>query len=85
VEIGPVAISHKGLSITTFQPAAPPPATPQPVEQTFVALDSAREGATKLSQLIEALNQLKVPPEDRIAIIKMIHRTGKLHAELIVE
>ncbi len=86
VEIGPVAISHQGLSITTIQPAVPPTqAAPQVVEQTFVAVDSTREGSTKLSALLDALNQLKVPPEDRIAIIKMIHSTGKLHARLIVE
>ncbi|MDD4889829.1 MAG: flagellar basal body P-ring protein FlgI [Phycisphaerae bacterium] len=87
VEIGPVAISHKGLSITTLQPAPPPgtAVTPQPTEQNFVALDPGKEGSTKLSALLEALNQLKVSPGDRIAIIKMIHRTGKLHAELIVE
>lgn len=87
VEIGPVAISHKGLSITTLQPAPPPttPVAPRPVEQNFVAVDPSKEGSTKLSSLLESLNQLKVPPADRIAIIKMIHRTGKLHAELIVE
>ena len=50
-----------------------------------IAVDSRGEGGPKLSQLIEALNQLKVPAGDRIAIIKMIHRTGKLHAELIIE
>lgn len=86
VEIGPVAISHKGLSITTVQPAAPPtPAAPQVVEKTFVAIDSQHENSTKLTALLDALNQLKVPAQDRIAIIKMIHATGKLHAELIIE
>lgn len=86
VEIGPVAISHKGLAITTVQPAPPPsPATPHVVEQNFVAIDSTREAASKLSALLDALNQLKVSAADRIAIIKMIHRTGKLHAVLIIE
>lgn len=86
VEIGPVAVSHKGLSITTIQPATPPtPAAPQAVEKTFVALDTAKEATTKLASLLDALNQLKVPAADRIAIIKIIHRTGKLHAELIIE
>ena len=86
VEIGPVAISHKGLSITTMQPApTPTAAAPAVTEQTFVAIDSTKESTTKLAALMEALNQLKVPAGDRIEIIKMIHRTGKLHAELIVE
>lgn len=86
VEIGPVAISHKGLSVTTVTPQIPPsPAAPRIETTDFVAVDSKDEGGTKLADLIETLNQLKVPAEDRIAIIKMIHRTGKLHAELIVE
>jgi flagellar P-ring protein precursor FlgI len=86
VEIGPVAISHNNLSITTMQPAAPPsPTNPRMVKQDFIAVDSTRDQSTNLRSLLEALNQLKVPAADRIAIIKMIHRTGKLHAELIVE
>ncbi|MCG3179010.1 MAG: Flagellar P-ring protein [Phycisphaerae bacterium] len=86
VEIGPVAISHKGLSITTIVPSSPPSASnPQVVTQDFVVVDSKKEGGASLTNLLDALNQLKVAAEDRIAIIKMIHRTGKLHAELIIE
>jgi hypothetical protein len=31
------------------------------------------------------LDQLKVPTEDRIAIIEELYDTGKLHAKLIIE
>ncbi len=86
VEIGPVAISHQGLTITTVKPELPPsPSAPRIETSNFVAVDSRREGGTRLSELIDTLNQLQVPAADRIAIIKMIHRTGKLHAELIIE
>jgi len=34
---------------------------------------------------VNALDQLKVPSEDRIAIVKELHKTGKLHAKLVVE
>jgi hypothetical protein len=34
---------------------------------------------------VGALEQLKVPAEDRIIIVKELHKTGKLHAKLIVE
>jgi len=83
VEISPVAISHKGLTInTTTQPAGPVGAG---ASEGFVAMDPARRGGTKMADLIEALNQLKVPVDDRITIIEELYKTGKLHARLIVE
>ncbi|HEY0010048.1 MAG TPA: flagellar basal body P-ring protein FlgI [Tepidisphaeraceae bacterium] len=86
VEISPVVISHKGLTISTILPA--PVATPRtPVIQTreVVALDTTNAGGAKLQDLINTLDQLKVPVQDRIDIIKELHKTGKLHAKLIVE
>ena len=94
VEISPVAISHKGLTITAAppaaQPAAPAPGMPAPAatpnaQEGFVGVDPHRQGGSKLSELLDALNQLKVPAEDRIVIIEELHKTGKLHAKLIVE
>jgi hypothetical protein len=35
--------------------------------------------------LVTALNAIKVPDKERIAIIKEIARSGKLHGRLIVE
>ena len=32
-----------------------------------------------------ALEQLKVPAEDRITIIEELYKSGKLHAKLIME
>lgn len=86
VEISPVVISHKGLTITTITPPVTP-SVEQPVvqEQEFVALDPAKRGGSRLSDLLAAFNQLKVPAEDRIAILKEIHRSGKLHAQLVLE
>jgi flagellar P-ring protein precursor FlgI len=86
VEISPVVISHKGLTITTITPA--PVGTPQrPVVNTrdVIAMDTTAEGGAKLQDLVNALDQLKVPSEDRIAIVKELHRIGKLHAKLIIE
>lgn len=91
VEISPVIISHKGLTITTMaapaegialDPAAPPPA-PEPMN--FVPIDPSRQGGATLTDLLAAFNQLKVEAKDRIAIIKEIERSGKLHAQLIIE
>lgn len=86
VEISPVVISHKGMTITTVTPEAPPaPENPEIEEETFVALDPEGRANARLADLVNAFNQLKVPAEDRIAIIREIHRSGKLHAQLVIE
>ena len=86
VELSPVIISHKGLTIQTVQPApVPTPRTPVVDQRDFIALDPANAGGAKLQDLLRALDQLKVPSEDRIAIIRELHRSGKLHAKLIIE
>jgi flagellar P-ring protein precursor FlgI len=83
VEISPVAISHKGLTInTTAQPVAPVSTAGQ---EGFLAMDPGKRGGAKMADLIDALNQLKVPVDDRITIIEELYKTGKLHARLIVE
>jgi flagellar P-ring protein precursor FlgI len=83
VEISPVVISHKGLTIQTVTPApAPSPRSPVTTEKRAVALDTTKEGGAKLQDLVDALDLIRVPAEDRIQIIKELHRVGKLHAEL---
>lgn len=84
VEISPAAISTKGLTINTGGAAAQPAMGPAG-QEGFLAVDPGKQGGTKMADLIEALNQLKVPIEDRITIIEELYKTGKLHARLIVE
>jgi len=74
VEIGSVIITHKNLVVEADANAA-----------RFVELDTAQVNAAKLKSLMEALNALKVAPEDIIEIIKGIERQGKLHGRLIIE
>ncbi len=78
VEISPVMISHKSFSIEV---GAGEPEGPGP----FIALAEGqnRQNPVQLQQLQASLNKLRVPPEDIIAIIRELHATGKLHAELI--
>jgi flagellar P-ring protein precursor FlgI len=86
VEISPVVISHEGLTITTMAP--PPQPTPRnPLVQTngAIPIDTTGNGGAKLQDLVNALDQLKVPADDRITIIKELYKTGKLHAKLITE
>jgi flagellar P-ring protein precursor FlgI len=81
-----LVISHKGLTISTIAPP-PVPTTRNPMitEQNAIAIDTTNQGGAKLQELLNALDAIKVPAEDRIAIIKELHKTGKLHAKLIVE
>lgn len=86
VEISPVVISHKGLTISTVTPE--PVATPRsPVVKTtdVVKMDTNDVGGAKLQDLINALDQLKVPVQDRIDIVKELHKSSRLHAKLIME
>lgn len=84
VELSPVIISHKGMTIQIVNPEPEPdPNNPTVENVDFVALDPDNRGGAGLRQLLDALNTLNVPSEDRIAIIKEIHDLGVLHAELI--
>lgn len=80
VELSPVVISHKSFSIE-IDGDAPLPGAAGP----FVAMmeGSGRQSPQQFKQLVDALNQLRVPTEDIIAIIRELHATGKLHAELV--
>jgi len=87
VEISPVAITQKDLTITTTIPS-PVPTADNPLVKTdrWAGLSSgARPGErAKLNDLLEAFNQLKVPVSEQIAILTMLEKAGKLHAQLIL-
>ncbi|MGB0767509.1 MAG: flagellar basal body P-ring protein FlgI, partial [Phycisphaeraceae bacterium] len=84
VELSPVIISHKGMTIQIVTPEPEPdPNNPRVENVPFAVIDPDNRGGTGLRQLLDALNTLNVPSEDRIAIIKEIHDLGVLHAELI--
>jgi flagellar P-ring protein precursor FlgI len=89
VEISPVAITQKDLTITTTVP--PPVASAQnPLVQrdrwTPMGTSGARPGEmAKLADLIKAFKQLDIPVQDQIGILQMLHKTGKLQAKLVVD
>ena len=84
VEISPTIISHEGLTITMLQPQpAPEEAEPTLVSEEFISLDPTGRGGAQLSDLLAAFNQLKVPAQDRIDIIRQMKDAGQLHAQLI--
>ena len=86
VQISPVGVTHKGMTINMITPA-PVPSVERPISERKLVLgiDPEKRGGAKLADLITAFNQMKVDADDRISIIKEIHRSGKLHAQLIIE
>jgi len=102
VQISPVIISHKGLTITTLtneggqQQAENAQAAQQQQqggqdqqnqqnEQRFIRLDPQDRGGADLQQLLDAFNRLKVDAKDRIEILKLMEKSGKLHGQLVME
>lgn len=80
VEVAPTMISQGNLTITIGVPNNPP-GTRTP----FVVLDPKGSGNAKLRDLQNAFNLLKVSPDDRIAIVKQLHKANALKAELVIE
>lgn len=85
VEIGPVAITHPTLTISSI---TPPPESTEPGARTtnWAGLDTTdrrSRASTRLVDLLRAFDQLNFPASDKIAIIYELKRTGQLHAEIV--
>lgn len=84
VEISPVVITHNGLSISTVTPPPKPtPQNPQVTNHQAIAIGTAPAANGNLKDLLNAMDELKLPAQDQIDIIKEIYNSGKLHAKLI--
>ncbi|MEX0702170.1 MAG: flagellar basal body P-ring protein FlgI [Planctomycetales bacterium] len=78
VEISPVVVSHKNLTVEIGDGGdgeVVPAAAWAPLGGQFNP-SSTRQ----LKELVTALEQLRVPTSDIIAILRELHRSGKLHA-----
>lgn len=88
VQILPVVISAKGLSITRINPP-PVPSAADPIFNTEaqVKLSTVDDGLpttqARLTDLFEALDALKVDFDTRVDVLYELKRLGALHAELI--
>lgn len=89
VEIGPVGITHKGLTITSVTPApVPTPAAPTIETTQWTGMDTTdrtSRNSTRLVDLLDAFKQLQVPVADQIAVIHELKKTGALHAEIVTQ
>jgi flagellar P-ring protein precursor FlgI len=77
VMIGRVAVTHKNITLETGGEA-----TDKPLKVVDQAESSS---TTRLQALVNALNDLKVGPQDIIDIIKSLERSGDLYGKLIIE
>ena len=86
VRISPTVVSQAGLTvnIVNLPPGTAPP-RPAFEQQVFVPLDNAQKRDAAMNDLLEALNRLKVPFKDRVAIFETMKRAGTLHARIIYE
>ncbi|NNJ27033.1 flagellar basal body P-ring protein FlgI [Alienimonas chondri] len=81
VELSPVAISHKTLTVDV---GAPPAAAGGRPANGFSPLGEPEPTPRpQLESLLKALNQLRVPTSDVIHILRELHASGKLHAEFV--
>lgn len=88
VQISPVVISAKGLSITRITPE-PQPTALDPVFRTEAQVQlgttdsSLPSTKARLTDLFNALDALKVDFDTKVEVVYQLKRLGALHAELI--
>ncbi len=85
--VGEIATT-KDLSLTTTKPEPVPTAQNPIVERERwgqLATDVRPTEQARLSDLLAAFKQMDVPVSEQINLLQMLHKTGKLHAELIID
>lgn len=88
VQIGPVAITHSNLTITSLVPKAPPTVqNPELRTDRWAGVQTAARPSeqARLSDLMAAFKQLDIPTSEQIAVLEMMHKMGKLQAKIIVD
>ena len=79
VEISPVVICHNGLSISTVTPS-PVPTMRNPLVTEHDTVAVSTDGTNgNLQDLVNAMEQLKVPAQDRIDIIKELYQNREIY------
>ncbi|MEL6328902.1 MAG: flagellar basal body P-ring protein FlgI [Planctomycetota bacterium] len=88
VRISPSVITHRDLVITTTLPTPEPtPEAPIVDRERWATLqtDATTGELARIDGLLTAFEQLDIPATDQIAILRMLHSAGKLHAKLIID
>jgi len=96
VRIGPAAVSHGKLTVrvdenpTVVQPAPFSRGRTATEQNSDIAIEAASNRAfeigrrASLSEIVETINSLGVPPSDLTAILEGLKQAGALSAELII-
>jgi flagellar P-ring protein FlgI len=96
VRVGPALVSHGKLTVRVEE--APKIVQPAPFSMGQTAVEEASDisveeeanpaflmpRGTSLSAILDAINRIRVPPGDLVAILEALHQAGALTAELIV-
>lgn len=88
VQISPAVITHKDLVITTtLPPPQPTPAAPiiERDRWSAISTDPSDTERARMEDLLAAFKQLDVPPNEQINILRSLHKSGKLHAKLVID
>ena len=86
VEILPCVITVDGMNIQIIEPEpVPQPGAPVLKNVEFAAFDTSKENALQLADLIDDLDQLKVPFHSKVQAIYRLQRGGWLKAKVITE
>jgi flagellar P-ring protein FlgI len=82
VEISPVFVTVKDLSVRIV---TPPPSQPVISDTDWAKIDTTNTSTVKLQQLIDALDQLNVPVQDKINVIYEMKSLGAIQANIRTE
>ena len=86
VEILPCVITVDGMNIQIVEPEpVPQPGVPIVRNSEFAAFDTSQESTLQLADLIDDLDQLKVPFQSKVQAIYRLQRGGWLKAKVITE
>jgi flagellar P-ring protein FlgI len=88
VEIAPAVLTQRNLSITSITPApVASPQTPIRKEERYASVGTnlSDRQKVKLADLLAAFNQLNVPVDEQMNLLRMLQDSGSLHAKLVIE
>lgn len=82
VEVSPFAFSYKDLNVVV---KGEPKRAPNQNSKFVHMVEKDNPQKTDLKTLVDALNDMRVKPNELVEIIQEVHNIGALHAELIIE
>ncbi len=88
VRLSPTVITHNDLVLTTTLPTpVPTPAAPLIENARWAPIETEADenDAARLDDLLAAFKQLDIDARSQIQILKDLHRSGSLHARLIID